>query len=145
MVDARAIRDVIKAEPSLDFALQTDEEIAAALNAVDQPGDVPGREIKVYLNRSDSWANILIAAEASGASQKLALRIREVLADPDSMLTMTDPDVAGWMAVAVTTSLITDDQRTAILAMGKNRRSLAQIHSLGWIKIGHVIAARDVI
>jgi|GEM_PF-5331845 len=122
----------------------SDAEILAAVNARTLPGSVDAVDVKRELLLAGKWPAIVIAARANNPA---AVNITEALDSIPSFDLAVERYLAAITAglqVLVDVPLITVDEMAACLALGQNKRSLADVWALGPLDLRAIVKARAV-
>jgi len=124
-------------------------EIAAVLNTLNQDAPIPSIDVKRYLLLKGKWPGIVDAAAHSdtAAIRQAATNMVESLA---SFVDFNTGDATILAAVTagldalVATALMTATNKTEILAMKSNRKSLADVNGWGYLKEGDIEMAKVI-
>lgn len=123
------------AKPAYDG--KSDQQIADALNAKTQPAPIPAVAVQRYLILQGKWAPIVRSTDLA------AVNMVQTLAIFDTIDAQTYADAIGAALQAVVDAgLMSADDKAAILALGDNQRSIAQVNGWRLPNVGDVMAAR---
>lgn len=142
------------------YSGMSDAEVAAVLNALDQPGRVPPSEILSYVQEnthSDGrplQGKIVALAEgrdvpspsppytAAMCRDAAIIALRRMEVEVDTPVDMTK--VSGMLDLLILGGALESEDKTAILAMANNRHSWAELNNLPHLRAGDIAQARSV-
>ncbi len=134
-----------------EYAGLSDEDCATIINAktVSYRKPVETAAVKAYSIREGFWAAIDDACDSdTQATRRLARNVRAWIEDAAGKLPSLDMDAPATVAMLdglVAASLITADQRTALLAMGDATMRWVDSIGIGTVGIGLIRNARKII
>lgn len=117
------------------YSGMSDAEVAASLNTVDRPGDVPAKDVKRYLMMVGKWAKISdhTVNASDEADRQACIALIDALKEFDDF-DLQDAAVKSVVEEnldALIPGYISADDKATILALENNRQSRAQELGLG--------------
>lgn len=132
-----ALRSELLSDPlTLGYAGMSDSEAAASLNGATRPAPIQSADVRRYLLVVGKWAAVKRASmDLSNEAKNLAaiamVDALDNLAEFDMGVPAYANAIASGLDALVSVSLISSDDKTAILALGSSKRSRAQELGLG--------------